>query len=551
MRARVLTGLALSATLAFGCLTQATAATTGVAVPIGALRPVHSLSTTATSAYDGSPWASPDPAYLYADPAGDLHVVTFDQSADALTIEGYDPSTLSVVGQPTTISLSGWPDWGGFYAGPDGDFYVLVGQPNHSEDDSKAVVAVRRYDSSWSLLGTAYVTGGATQGGVKGIYDPFAFSDPHMVLVGNRLVVHMARTIYAVQGVHHQVNLTFEVDVDTMVATTFDQLGGVSYASHSFQQLVAMSGTNLVMIDHGDAYPREIQLGVMAGYPDQRDVTDYDLFDFNGQEGDNFTGASVTSLISGPQGIVVLGDSIAQPDSPNGQLGSATEPRNAFAISADPATGAHTVQWLTSFASSGTTTAMEPRAVQVGDDRYAVLFGVQHGQSYQLEYRLVDSSGAVLASATFPNVFYATISDPVLDGQGIYWVGDEPGSGSSARGYLFGLDVTNPSAPVLTNSERTISPKPGTIALRAKPKLESVYRPRSSAVVTTGSWAPSAPIVAVQWYRNGQPVAGARGHRTSYRITPRDKGVRLSVKVTVGETGYYPTSVTVVGKRVR
>jgi hypothetical protein len=549
MRMRAATSLTLTIALAFGSLLEATTATGSAAVPIGGLRAVHSVSTTATSAFNDGNWASPDPAYVYADSGGTLHVVTYEQQAGALSVSAYDPVSLARAGEPTTISLSGWPDWGGFYAGPDGYFYVLVGRPNHNEEDSRDVVAVRRYDAGWSLVGTAYVKGGATQGTIKGIYDPFDAADPHMTLVGDRLVVHMARTIYAVEGVHHQVNLTFEVNVDTMVATTFDELGDVSYSSHSFQQLVAMNGTNLVMVDQGDAFPREIQLGVMASYPDQRAVVDYDLFDFNGEEGDNFTGASLTSLVSGPQGVVVLGNSIPQPDAPGGPLGSADEQRNIFAIAVDPTTGAHTVNWLTDFAPDGDTGAMEPRSVQVGDDRYAVLFGVRHGRHYQLEYRLIDSAGEVLASASFPDVFYSTICDPALVGQTVYWVGDEPDAAGSAHAYLFGLDVTDPAAPVLTDTERTIRPRPGTIRIRHKPRLEGGFLVGDYANVVGGRWSPSPSAYHYRWYRNGHPIPGAHG--TQRRITRHDKGKRLTVKVTVSKPGYTTTSVRTKAHRVR
>jgi hypothetical protein len=214
-----------------------------------------------------------------------------------------------------------------------------------------------------------------------------------------------------------------------------------------------MNGSNLVMIDHGDAYPREIQMGVMADYPNQRQVSDYDLFPFNGATGDNFTGATVTGLVSGPSGIVVVGNSIAQPDAPNGTLGSADENRNIYAIWADPATGAHTVQWLTNFAPQGASNALEPRVVQVGLDRYAVLFSIENDSGYSMEYRLINSAGTVLASASFPGAFFCADSDPMLIGSKVYWVGIEPIDPNSwnplAPDYLFGLDVSNPTTPSL------------------------------------------------------------------------------------------------------
>lgn len=431
-----------------GAPAWATAVTT--LVPSGAVTQIGVTTNLNISSYGGGDWASPDQTYYYTDSVGNLDIVTEDSTADTLSLTALNRTTLQPVGFARTISLAGWPDWGGFYAGPDGCFYVLVGRENPNQDDDLDVVAVRRYDANWNLLGTAYVQGDATQGGVEGIYSPFDASDPHMVLVGNLLVVHMARLIYAIGGIHHQVNFTFQVNVDTMQATTFDQLGGVSYSSHSFQQLVAMSGNNLVMIDHGDAYPRAIQMGVMAGFPTQRGVSDFDLFDFNGEVGDNFTGATVTSLISGPSGIVVLGNAIPQLDAPDGPLGTDDESRNIYAISADPATGTHTVRWLTNFSSDGPSSALEPRSVEVGPDEYAVLFSVQNGNDYSMRYVLINSAGALLASASFPGILFCAISDPIRVGGNIFWVGiDSAGADNQTPAYLFGLHIANPTDPVL------------------------------------------------------------------------------------------------------
>lgn len=415
--------------------------------PAGALAQVGERGGWISESSYGGNWAQPDDHYYYTDALGNLAIVRH-RASDSLAIDTFDPSTLQRIGQTRSISLSGWPDWGGFYAAPDGDFYVLVGRDNLAENDDRDVVAVRRYDSDWNLIGTAYVKGGATQGGVKGIYVPFDASAPDMVLAGNRLVIHMARLIYERDGVHHQVNLTFEVDVDSMTAITFDDLGDVSYSSHSFRQLVAMHGSDLVMVDHGDAYPRSVRMGVMHDYPAQRDVDTDDLFPFNGEIGNNFTGATLNGLVSGPSGVVVLGSSIRHPDAPDGPLGSSGERRNIYAIAANPATGAHTVHWLTNFAPHGADRAFEPRVVQVGVDRFVVLFGARNAAGDRLEYRLIDSAGTELTSASFPGVRFYASSDPILVGSRILWVGSAPGSWPPPA-YLYGINVDDPATPSL------------------------------------------------------------------------------------------------------
>ena len=444
-----------SAVLVLACLLLCGAlqsAGTAAAPPSGSLGQVGTLATTQTDEYHGWNWANPDPVALYAAPGGDLGVVRHDPGADTLTVDVYDPATRTPVGASKTVSLAEWPLWGGFYAGTDGHFYVLVGRENPQELDTRDVVALRRYDASWSLVGTAYVKGGATQG-FKGIYTPFAFGHPRMAQVGDRLVVHMARLMYlGGDGLRHQANLTFEVDVDTMVATTFGQLGAAPYSSHSFQQLVSAHGNRLVAVDHGDAFPRAVQVAIWSDYPASRGLALHQVFAFNGAIGNNFTGAAVTGLVNGSQGIVVLGHSIQHPGAPNGTLGSAAENRNAFAVRVNATTGAATVQWLTTFSPDGTQEAGEPRVVQVASDRWAVLFDVRNGATHRLEYRLLDSAGTVRASATFAGVFHASIGDPVLIGSDLYWVGIEEGASNPAPAYLFGLDVADPTAPTLLSA---------------------------------------------------------------------------------------------------
>ncbi|WP_166845596.1 N-acetylmuramoyl-L-alanine amidase [Isoptericola sp. BMS4] len=48
--------------------------------------------------------------------------------------------------------------------------------------------------------------------------------------------------------------------------------------------------------------------------------------------------------------------------------------------------------------------------------------------------------------------------------------------------------------------------------------------------------------IAVQWLRDGEPVAGATGER--YRVTGRDRGAELSVRVTVSAEGYTSATFT-------
>lgn len=422
--------------------------------PIGSIGAVGAVPD-GVDVYDGNT-ATPARTSVYGTDRGTVGVAVYDAAHTRLLISEYRPATGAKVGSTRTVSVAGWPRWGGFYAAPDGYFYVLVGRDNPRMSKTYPVIAVRRYTSAWAAAGVAYIRGGATQG-LPGIVEPFAGGTAHVALVGQRLVVHTSRLINSAtsSGQHHQANFTFEVDTRTMTATPFADLGGSSYSSHSFQQLVAMNGSDLVMIDHGDAYPRAVQMGVMAGYPERRAVKDYNLITFPGAIGDNYTGAQLTALVSGKSGIGVVGTSV-----PTGgaALAPKTTTRNAFLITANPATGKHHLQWLTKYAPASKVQVTSPRAVQVGPDLFAVLYQVRgHATGgYLTEYRLINSVGKMLAVRRIAGVSAAITSEPVLVGTTIYWVGQAVAQrgGVSGQGYLFGLDLSRASAPKLVPGAR-------------------------------------------------------------------------------------------------
>lgn len=56
-----------------------------------------------------------------------------------------------------------------------------------------------------------------------------------------------------------------------------------------------------------------------------------------------------------------------------------------------------------------------------------------------------------------------------------------------------------------------------------------------------GNWA-SGPTLSYQWYRNGAAISGANS--STYTLSAADAGKRISVKVTVAQTGYESVSKT-------
>ncbi|MDR0875610.1 MAG: fibronectin type III domain-containing protein [Clostridiales Family XIII bacterium] len=396
------------------------------------------------SAYGWPNWATPDRVYYYTDKGGNIGVVFYNAQGGLVvnTYKGTNYQRLST----KSISLAEFPIFGGFYAGPDGYFYVLSGRDNLKETDSLKVVSVRKYDANWNLIRTGYVEGGASQS-FKGIYQPFAAGSPSMVLSGSTLIVHMSRTMYIhSDGLHHQSNLTFEVDTKTMQTKTFDQANIFPpYSSHSFNQFVTMSGNDLVFADHGDAFPRAVKLSVIKNYATGGKVLNsYNIFKFNGAVGNNYTGAEVTGLEAGNGMALTIGRSVPHSNAVKGVKGE-NGIKNVYAISTNLSTGKSTFKWITTYSPSGTTEASEPRIVKLNEKQFVILFNTVKGDgTVQLQYRLLNETGKVLKSASYDGFTYYAGSDPILIGSTIYW-----GSSANGNGYLNAINVANPKIPVI------------------------------------------------------------------------------------------------------
>jgi hypothetical protein len=51
-----------------------------------------------------------------------------------------------------------------------------------------------------------------------------------------------------------------------------------------------------------------------------------------------------------------------------------------------------------------------------------------------------------------------------------------------------------------------------------------------------GSWSPAPTAYAYRWLRNGKPIRKAT--QSTYRLTRKDRGKKISVRVTAKKKGY-------------
>ena len=245
------------------------------------------------------------------------------------------------------------------------------------------------------------------------------------------------------------------------------------YSSHSFRQFVRVQGADdAVYLDHGDAYPRAIQLGVVPDYfapahgvtlvpgcvPDDpayvADCTQapesrtFDLWHFSGETGDNYTGTTVNGLEVGATHALTVGLSVPHEHAVQGVTGSASRlVRNAYLFSTDTTTGASRFVWLTAYRPTSTKASVgQPQLVPLGNDRFAVLFATKLGTTTRMQYRVIDEAGDVLASQTWTGRQFSALGPPVVVGSKLFWVGYAQTDARRGRGgghYLYALDVAN------------------------------------------------------------------------------------------------------------
>jgi len=272
-----------------------------LAVPAGAAEPTASVN---AGRQDYSTWSRPVNSYLYENGTGLTRVEYVDGS---VVVEDWSAAFALLDSRVIQPEL---PIFGGFFAGAEYNF-LIFGQDNAGEDDSKEVIRVVKYSKDWERLGDAGLYGANT-------IHPFTAGSLRCCEYGGYLYVRTCHEMYASSdGLNHQANVTFCVQEKNMSIT--DAFYGVmnasiGYVSHSFNQfiLVDQDGT-LVAADHGDAYPRSM---VLMTYPDKagRDkfVPDgfragtktVDLVKFPGSIGQNFTGASLGGLAETRSGYV-------------------------------------------------------------------------------------------------------------------------------------------------------------------------------------------------------------------------------------------------------
>ena len=266
------------------------------------------------------------------------------------------------------------PKFGGYFKGKDAR-YIVYGQDNLDEDNTKEVVRVVKYDDDWNKLGQCSITS-------KNVYEPFAKGPLRMTENDGILYIHTSRYIYwdaaaEPEEIHHEVNLTYAVDEDSMECVMNEAPG--DWVSHSFAQFILSDGESVYRLDLGDGNPRAVNLAKSVVYKEPDDVWTWygktetrSLLDIIGSYGDNVTGISLGGfeLMNDGDTLITAGSSIVQ-DSSVTKTSMEKAHRNIFVITMNKKFNeSPKLNWITDYKEEDGITILNPQLVKVEDGFY-------------------------------------------------------------------------------------------------------------------------------------------------------------------------------------
>ena len=354
-----------------------------------------------------SRWTNPMKSYLAAQDDGSLMRVQYGSKIGGLLVEYYDKNYNLT---DTKLVDEELPVFGGFYATKD-NYYVVTGQINKDEDNNLEVYRITKYDKKWNKIKST---------GLKNCNTtyPFDAGSCRMDVSGKYMIIRTCHEMY--NG--HQANVTIQVDIDQMEIT--DSYTGVmnssyGYVSHSFNQFVKIEDGHIVALDHGDAYPRafailkyktDINSGTFFSTSNGSLCTLIPVMTFEGESGDNTTGASVGGFELSNDHYLVAANTVKQDKNFDSY-----KTRNVFVAAVDKNTSKVTTHYLTNY-DEGEETTTTPQMVKISGTRFMVLWT----KGDQVYTAIVDNNGQKVGEIQH---FTGSLSDcqPVISNGKVVW----------------------------------------------------------------------------------------------------------------------------------
>jgi len=169
--------------------------------------------------------------------------IVADTEAKKVTIEYYTADFTLKSSKEIAFELD---YWGGFYEGSSA-YYLIEGQANEEESDSKEVIRIIKYDKNWNRLGAISITPDPKFGG--DVRYPFDYGCVEAVEIGNMLYIVTAHQGYVdpAVGMGHQGFLMIEADTASMTGSI-----GECDLWHSFAQYIQNDENNMYIHEQSE-----------------------------------------------------------------------------------------------------------------------------------------------------------------------------------------------------------------------------------------------------------------------------------------------------------
>ena len=372
-------------------------------------------------------WSSVTNSYLVQNSDGTL--TRLENTSSGIVVENYSADGKKLISQRTISKELNL--FGGFYSGKDYN-YLVFGQNNTAESDSKEVVRVVKYTKSWSKVNSCSISGVNTT-------KPFSAGSLRMEEAGGKLYVYTCHEMYAdSDGINHQANMLFTIDESSMSLT--DSMYDVSnltdgYVSHSFNQFIKAdeSGKYIYRVDHSES-SNYIMNGsylsvngiTLTKYKADGKSTAVSVsipvkFDMNKS---NYTGASIGGFELGSGNCLIA---YAK------DVSSSCKTRNVYISVTDELFNGTQNIALTNYGTSSKVTCRNPQLIKINDNLFLVMWEEYNSSTGKTATKTmtVDSNGKTVTKA-ISHSFGLSDCQPIICSDGmVKWY------------------VTNNSAPTL------------------------------------------------------------------------------------------------------
>lgn len=360
---------------------------------------------TDTQTYIGN-WAKVSSAKLFA-MKNDTYI-RVENSDKHFIVECFDSSFKSLWAKKIKRSLSMWGD-----AAYDGkDFFIVTGQKNNKENNKKSVVCITRYNSKWEKTGETNVKNCFT-------VCPFDAGTCSVEFYDDIMYIKTGRTMYETDdGNHHQSSMTIVVDKEKMKVLDHptelygytDENKNYGYVSHSFNQMLWIDDGNMIAVDHGDAYPREMVLN------DINDDSSYTFFSIAGETGDNTTGATLGDFKISDTNYIICGTSVDQKKAEKNNKLLYTGIKNVYIATIDKKTHKVKFKFVTNFKTENTDD-YTPYLTRISKNRYMLIWKYKK----ILYYREIDGDGNFITKLKSKRNYELSECEPVAVNGKIVW----------------------------------------------------------------------------------------------------------------------------------